>query len=228
MNIKCNGLLLATSLAIIGFTVRTAVADEWNKETVIRVDQPVEVPGAVLQPGKYVFRLFDSQSNRNIVQIFSEDDNGRQHLLTTFFAVPSYRFETPEKPIIQFDERHAGAPEAIKKWFYPGENTGWEFVYPKTEQLEANVIAAPAAVPATEPVAAPEPFPAEPAAEPATAVVEEQTVVAELQPLPALDEESSRDRILPSTAGYSIAILIAGAAMLCAGLLAFSISRVRA
>jgi hypothetical protein len=30
---------------------------------------------------------------------------------------------------MQLEERHAGAPEAIHSWFYPGDNTGWEFVY---------------------------------------------------------------------------------------------------
>ena len=31
----------------------------------------------------------------------------------------------------------SGSPEAIHSWFYPGDNTGWEFVYPKEQNLEA-------------------------------------------------------------------------------------------
>ena len=39
--------------------------------------------------------------------------------------------ETPDQPVIEFEERPSESPEAIHGWFYPGEDTGWEFVYPK-------------------------------------------------------------------------------------------------
>jgi len=38
--------------------------------------------------------------------------------------------ETPDKAILQFEERPSGQPEALKSWFYPGYNSGVEFVYP--------------------------------------------------------------------------------------------------
>jgi hypothetical protein len=38
--------------------------------------------------------------------------------------------ETPDKAILQLEERPSGQPEALKAWFYPGDNTGIEFVYP--------------------------------------------------------------------------------------------------
>jgi len=41
-----------------------------------------------------------------------------------------YRMETPDKAILQFEERPSGQPEALKSWFYPGYNSGVEFVYP--------------------------------------------------------------------------------------------------
>jgi hypothetical protein len=40
------------------------------------------------------------------------------------------------KPVITFDERSAGSPEAVKAWFYPGDNEGHEFVYPKAKAVE--------------------------------------------------------------------------------------------
>ena len=45
-------------------------------------------------------------------------------------VVPDYLGETPDKPVVHFEERPSGSPEAVHSWFYPGENTGWEFVYP--------------------------------------------------------------------------------------------------
>jgi hypothetical protein len=35
-----------------------------------------------------------------------------------------------------FAERATGEPQAIRAWFYPGDNSGQEFVYPKHRALE--------------------------------------------------------------------------------------------
>jgi len=40
-----------------------------------------------------------------------------------------------------FKERAAGEPEAIRAWFYPGNNWGQEFVYPKKRAMELAKIA---------------------------------------------------------------------------------------
>ena len=109
-----------------------AKADEWNQKTVFTFSGPVEIPGQVLPAGTYVFKLANSQSNRNIVQVFNKGEN---HLVGTFLAIPDYRLRPSSKPIISFDERPAGSPEAVKAWFYPGKNYGHEFVYPKTKAL---------------------------------------------------------------------------------------------
>jgi hypothetical protein len=38
--------------------------------------------------------------------------------------------------VITFDERAVGSPEAVKAWFYPGENYGLVFVYPKEKAVD--------------------------------------------------------------------------------------------
>jgi hypothetical protein len=103
-------------------------ADEWDQKTVFTFGAPVEVPGQVLLPGTYVFKLADSSSDRNIVQVFNKDEN---HLYGTFLAIPDFRIRPSGKPIITFEERATGSPEAVKAWFYPGQNYGHDFVYPK-------------------------------------------------------------------------------------------------
>src|SRR6266852_4703458 len=105
MKIKFYTLFLSASLALMGAMVTPMMADEWNKETKLEFSGPVEVPGKVLTAGKYVFKLADSQGDRSIVEIFSEDANGAQKLVTTILATPDYRETTPDKPIIQFEER---------------------------------------------------------------------------------------------------------------------------
>ncbi len=127
-----------------------ARADQWNQKTVVTFHAPIEIPGQILPAGTYVFKLADSHSSRHIVQIFNKDEN---HLFSTILAIPDYRRRPSEKTIIRFEERAAGAPQAIKAWFYPGRNYGHEFVYPKTEAValaKANntpVLTTPAELP---------------------------------------------------------------------------------
>ena len=47
-------------------------------------NQAVEVPGRVLAPGSYVFKLLDGDSQRTMVEIFTAD---RTQLLTTVMGV---------------------------------------------------------------------------------------------------------------------------------------------
>jgi hypothetical protein len=110
-----------------------AKADDWNQKTIFTFSGPIEIPGQVLTAGTYVFKLADSQSDRNIVQVFNKNEN---HLYGTFLTIPDYRLKPAGKPIITFDERPADSPEAVRAWFYPGENYGHEFVYPKAKAVQ--------------------------------------------------------------------------------------------
>lgn len=132
MNSKLKAVCLTGSLALSLFVTKPAMADEMNKKMEFQFSKSVQIPGRVLTPGKYVFELANGQSDRNIVQVFSEDSNGNLSLVESVLTIPDYISNTPDKPIVRFDERPSGTPEAIHSWFYPGDNTGWEFVYPKS------------------------------------------------------------------------------------------------
>jgi hypothetical protein len=115
-------------------TLPTAVmADEWNKATQLTFNEPVEVPGTVLAPGTYWFTLAESDSDRNVVEIWNAD---RTRLIRTILAIPDYRLRPAGKTVVHFDERPSDAPEAIHSWFYPGDNYGEEFVYPKSRATQ--------------------------------------------------------------------------------------------
>jgi hypothetical protein len=116
--------LIAASLAL---TSRLN-ADAWDKLTTVTFSAPVEIPGQVLPAGTYVFKLLDSPGSRNVVQIF---DAKQTKLYATILAIPDYRLKPADKTVITFEERAANSPEAIQAWFYPGDNFGQEFVYPK-------------------------------------------------------------------------------------------------
>jgi hypothetical protein len=121
----------ASCLGLLTF-VPSATADQWNKKTIITVGEPIQVPGQVLQPGKYVMKLMDSPANRHIVQVFNEDET---QLLTTVLAIPNYRLEVTGETQFGFWETPAGQPKALRAWFYPGDNFGQEFAYPKDQAV---------------------------------------------------------------------------------------------
>jgi hypothetical protein len=128
MNKTSMKAVLFAGLTLLGAMAPRALADEWNQRTIFTFSGPVEIPGQVLGAGTYVFKLADSSSERNVVQVFNKNE---KHLYGTFLAIPDYRLAPSGKPIITFDETPAGSPEAVRAWFYPGENYGHQFVYPK-------------------------------------------------------------------------------------------------
>jgi hypothetical protein len=128
MNRTSAKLILLAGLGFLGGMVPHANADDWDQKTIFTFSGPVEIPGQVLSAGTYVFKLADSSSNRSIVQVFSNDE---RHLYGTFLSIPDQRLRPAGKPIITFDERAAGSPEAVRAWFYPGDEIGHQFVYPK-------------------------------------------------------------------------------------------------
>jgi hypothetical protein len=132
-----RALVFASSITALGMMFSsTASAQPWNKKTTVTFSAPVEIPGVdaqVLPAGTYVFRLLDSLSDRNIVQVFNKDES---HVYATILAIPNYRLKATDKTVMTFAERAVGDPQAIRAWFYPGDNWGQEFVYPKRKAVE--------------------------------------------------------------------------------------------
>ncbi len=102
-----------------------------NQDTYFTFSAPVELPGATLPAGRYLFVLADSPSNRHVVRVMSED---RKKLYTTVMAIPSYQVGKPsDEPEIRFMEAPENGPHAIKLWIYPGRTTAHEFLYPRSQ-----------------------------------------------------------------------------------------------
>jgi len=140
--------------------------DAWNKKTTLTFNQPVELPGVILPAGQYVFKLADFASSRNVVQVFNADED---QIYATILAIPSYRMEPADEPLILFEERRSDQPQAIHAWFYPGDLYGKEFVYPDGRRLEAAQTTA-------------QPVPSELQSR-ETPAEQEKTVVAEVPPV---------------------------------------------
>jgi len=124
---KMNKLLLIGCL-VYGSTylAQKAEAVTIDRKTVLTFNQPFEVPGTVLPAGTYVFNFLGSTANRNIIEVLSQDE-GTVH--ATIEAIPDYRADAAGEPSIVFEERKAGAPHAIKEWYFPDRRYGHKFVY---------------------------------------------------------------------------------------------------
>jgi len=107
-------------------------ADQWNKKTILTFSGPVQIPGATLPAGSYVFKLADLSGNRHVVQVFDKDE---KKIYTTILAIPNQRLDAGDKPVVLFSERSSGSPQAVKVWYYPGDTIGNEFVYPKEQAM---------------------------------------------------------------------------------------------
>jgi LPXTG-motif cell wall-anchored protein len=115
--------------ALIGLTfVPRARGSEFDKKTLVTFHQSMEIPGMVLPAGDYVIKRAD-RSLPDVVRFTNAKEN---HVFATVFALPTYRQVPTSDVVIITEERAANSPEAIKKWFYPGDTIGAEFVYPKS------------------------------------------------------------------------------------------------
>lgn len=184
-------------------------ADQWDKKTIITINAPVQIPTTTLQPGTYTLKLLDSLSNRHIVTVWDRDG---MHHITTVLAIPNYRLQPTGDSKFSFWETPAGEAKALRAWFYPGDNFGQEFAYPKNKatQLAAynnnatvpmlstrdeeftskettRAAVEPTPEPTPEPVApepAPTPVEPAPAVEPEPAPVEPQAPAPAPEPAP--------------------------------------------
>jgi len=166
-----GGLVLAAGLVV----TNSSKADEWDKKTVLTVNQPIQISDTYLDPGSYVLILDRSPSNRHIVRIYNDRQN---HLINTVMAIPAYRVRPTGNTQFTFWETPPNSARALRDWYWPGDNFGQEFPYPK--HLKELAVAAPAPAPPAPPQAQPVPEPT-PQAE---TQVEEHAEVAQAAPPP--------------------------------------------
>lgn len=125
--------LIAAACAMAMAAVFTNVAAQdfnQSERTFLTFSGAVELPGVTLQPGTYLFRLADSQSNRHIVQVLSQDES---QMHATILAVPAERLEVTGENVVTFRETAEGGTPAVQYWYYPGDRIGHEFVYPREQ-----------------------------------------------------------------------------------------------
>jgi hypothetical protein len=113
-----------------------------NKKTKVTFSGPFEIPNPhsktgvmTLPAGSYIFTLVDSAADRHIVRV--TDMQGK--VMSTILAIGDYRLNASSKTVMYLGESAAGRPVALKSWFYPGDNYGNRFIYPKVKAQELAV-----------------------------------------------------------------------------------------
>jgi hypothetical protein len=120
------------TLAALALGASLASAQPSDRSTIVTFSAPVSLPGITLPAGSYLFKLADSQTNRNIVQVF---DKERSKIFATILAIPAERNEPADETVITFNESPANMAPAVRYWYYPGEKRGQEFAYPKSQAV---------------------------------------------------------------------------------------------
>jgi hypothetical protein len=128
---------LALAIFAGSLALTPVYADQWDKKTIITIDAPMQIPTTTLQPGTYTIKLLESASNRHIVTVWDKDG---MHLVTTLLAIPNYRIKPTGDSKFTMWETPANQPQALRAWFYPGDNFGQEFAYPKSKADEIAMV----------------------------------------------------------------------------------------
>jgi hypothetical protein len=127
--------LIVTALVIALVSVfagTTAAQTDTRDRTFLTFSGAVEMPGVTLPAGTYVFKLADTPS-RNVVEVWDRDE---KHMVGHWLFVQAQRPDVSQETVVMFKETAAGQTPAVHFWYYPGERSGKEFVYPKSQALK--------------------------------------------------------------------------------------------
>ena len=133
---KSIRVLTVVSLGLLaGFLASPLKADNFNKETIVKIDNPMNVSGTVLLPGSYVFELAATKTAQDVVYIRDAHDF---HLIATILGNAAYRPTPYGKSTWTFYPTAPGQVATLKTWFFSGDNNGVQF---RDENAPAPVVA---------------------------------------------------------------------------------------
>jgi hypothetical protein len=128
---------IAIMCGVIGATDAMAQKPETS---FLRVGQPLDVGGTILEPGVYVITLLPLIGNRNTLQVTNED---RSKVYATVLSIPH---ETGTKVQVNteyvFYPATADSPQALRTWFAPDSATegGHDIVYPARRAMQLAAV----------------------------------------------------------------------------------------
>ncbi len=116
-------LLAVIAIGLVGAVRAGDVPPE--KTSTLTITTPLEVPGAILDPGTYVVKLVDTQNN--IVAITSVDG---KKTYATAICVPHEAADQPRHTEFTFYSVPENANKVLRTWYRPNDRYGQDFLYP--------------------------------------------------------------------------------------------------
>jgi hypothetical protein len=98
----------------------------WNEQTVITFHAPVEIPGKILEPGTYLFKGFNGNTDREVIQIFTPDGKDP---VATVETLAVFQKAARTNSYVTFELRAPKAPQAIREIYFPNDHYGHQFIY---------------------------------------------------------------------------------------------------
>lgn len=125
---------LTLGLMFFVFVLGSASAQTNNELLKVHVDRAVVIPGHVLEAGDYDFRIVN---DTRMVEITKADGSE----MYGFYSLTLAKRQTNGASEVD-TMRPDGAPvQAISQFFFPGESTGYAFVYSKKQLQNAEMLA---------------------------------------------------------------------------------------
>jgi hypothetical protein len=111
-------------------------ASDWNKETRLTINHPLQVQNTLLAPGQYVFKLVDPNGSQSLVGVYNADGTRLEGMIMGWSA---YRTDAGDKKLVTVSQSQGEQPATLKTWFYPGDNYGVEFPVSKLPSASGRV-----------------------------------------------------------------------------------------
>ena len=136
--------LACVASALLALPLSAARRDPLTRTRSSRSARPWSCRTRHCRPGKYLFQLADSPSNRHIVKVMSAD---RKEIHATLLAIPYYSNDRPsDDPQVRFMETPASgtngngtaprpAPTRSRSGSTPATSVGHEFIYPRSQAM---------------------------------------------------------------------------------------------
>lgn len=114
-------------LGVFATSATTAKSYDTRRTTRFTFSRTVQIPGATLPPGTYIFEIANPNEQADIVRVLSTD---REEAFLLKFTIPVYRHADGNlKATITLGESPAGTPPPVKAWYPQSEARGREFLY---------------------------------------------------------------------------------------------------
>jgi hypothetical protein len=98
-----------------------AISSRTSDVMQVKVTEPVQIPGALLQPGTYDFRLVNLDNEVAV--------SNASRFYGVHFVIPAYRRDATADGVALV-QKTAGGADRITSWFFPGQSQGYAFLYP--------------------------------------------------------------------------------------------------